>query len=60
MEDAGAAAITMYSLFEEQIDLEALAQHNFLEQTVFMSAEATAYFPEGRATTTVGRMAIWI
>jgi dihydroorotate dehydrogenase (fumarate) len=46
MEDAGAAAITMYSLFEEQIDLEALAQHNFLEQTVFMSAEATAYFPK--------------
>ena len=46
MEDAGAAAITMYSLFEEQIDLEALAQHNFMEQTVFMSAEATAHFPK--------------
>jgi len=46
LEDAGAAAITMYSLFEEQIDIEALAQHNFLEQTVFMSAEATAYFPK--------------
>ncbi len=46
LEDAGSAAVTMYSLFEEQIDLEALAQHNFLEQTVFMSAEATAYFPQ--------------
>jgi len=46
MEDAGASAITMYSLFEEQIDLEALAQHNFIEQTTFMSAEATAYFPK--------------
>jgi dihydroorotate dehydrogenase (fumarate) len=46
MEDAGAAAVTMYSLFEEQIDLEALAQHNFIEQTTFMSAEATAYFPK--------------
>jgi dihydroorotate dehydrogenase (fumarate) len=46
MEDAGAAAVTMYSLFEEQIDLEALAQHHFLEQTLFMSAEATAYFPK--------------
>jgi dihydroorotate dehydrogenase (fumarate) len=46
LEDAGAAAITMYSLFEEQIDLQALAQHHFLEQTVFMSAEATAYFPK--------------
>jgi len=46
MEDAGAAAITMYSLFEEQIDIQALAQHNFLEQMTFMSAEATAYFPK--------------
>jgi dihydroorotate dehydrogenase (fumarate) len=46
MEDAGAAAITMYSLFEEQIEIEALAQHNFLEETVFMSAEATRYFPK--------------
>jgi dihydroorotate dehydrogenase (fumarate) len=46
MEDAGAAAITMFSLFEEQIDLEALAQHNFIEQTTFMSSEATAYFPK--------------
>jgi dihydroorotate dehydrogenase (fumarate) len=46
MEDAGAAAITMYSLFEEQIDNEALAQHNFIERTTFMSAEATAYFPK--------------
>ena len=46
MEDAGASAITMYSLFEEQIDLQALAQHHFIEQTTFMSAEATAYFPK--------------
>jgi dihydroorotate dehydrogenase (fumarate) len=46
MEDAGAAAITMYSLFEEQIDLQALAQHHFLEQTTFFSAEATSYFPK--------------
>jgi len=46
MEDAGAAAITMYSLFEEQIDFEALARHHFLEETVFISAEATSYFPK--------------
>ncbi len=44
--DAGAAAITMYSLFEEQIDIEALVQHNFIEQTTFFSAEATGYFPK--------------
>ena len=46
MEDAGAAAVTMYSLFEEQIDIEALALHNFVEQTTFMSSEATTYFPK--------------
>jgi dihydroorotate dehydrogenase (fumarate) len=46
LEDAGAAAITMYSLFEEQIDLQALAHHHFLEETTFFSAEATAYFPK--------------
>ncbi|MCX6032319.1 MAG: dihydroorotate dehydrogenase-like protein [Chloroflexi bacterium] len=46
MEDAGAAAVTMYSLFEEQIDLQALAQHHFIEQVTFMSAEATTYFPK--------------
>ena len=46
MEDAGAAAVTMYSLFEEQIHIEALAQHLAVEQEAFMSAEATAYFPK--------------
>ncbi len=46
MEDAGAAAVTMYSLFEEQIDFEALAQHNFIEQATHTSAEATSYFPK--------------
>jgi len=44
MEDAGAAAVTMYSLFEEQIHIEALSQHLAVEQSAFMSAEATAYF----------------
>ena len=46
MEDAGAAAVVLYSLFEEQIDMEALAQHHFIEQATFVSAEATAYFPK--------------
>src|SRR5512144_2810702 len=46
MEDAGAAAITMYSLFEEQIDMEALARHQFIEQASFISAEATFYYPQ--------------
>ena len=46
LEDAGAAAVTLESLFEEQVDIEALAQHYFIENTTFMSAEATAYFPK--------------
>ena len=46
MEDAGAAAVTMYSLFEEQIHIEALSQHLAVEQSAFISAEATAYFPK--------------
>ena len=45
MEDAGAAAITMYSLFEEQIEMEALAQHHFLEHGAESFAEALSYFP---------------
>ena len=48
MEDAGAAAVTMYSLFEEQIDIEAMTQHLAVEQEAFMSAEATSYFPKAK------------
>lgn len=44
--NAGAAAITLESLFEEQVDIEALSHHYFIEDTTFMSAEATAYFPK--------------
>ncbi len=45
LEDAGAAAVTMYSLFEEQIDMEALSLHHFLEQGTYSYAEALTYFP---------------
>jgi dihydroorotate dehydrogenase (fumarate) len=45
LEDAGAAAITLYSLFEEQIEIEALAQHHFLEHGAESFAEALTYFP---------------
>lgn len=45
LEDAGAAAVIMYSLFEEQIDMEALSQHHFLEQGAYSYAEALTYFP---------------
>jgi len=46
MAQAGAGAITMYSLFEEQIYIEALAQHHFLEQGSYSYAEALTYFPK--------------
>jgi len=46
MEDAGAAAVIMYSLFEEQIDMEALSLHHFLEQGSYSYAEALTYFPQ--------------
>ena len=46
MEDAGAAAITLHSLFEEQIEFEAEALTHFLEQGTDSYAEALSYFPQ--------------
>ena len=46
MADAGAAAVTMYSLFEEQITLEAISLHNRLEQGSWNNAEALTYYPK--------------
>ena len=46
MAESGAGAITLFSLFEEQIDFEALAQHHFLEQGSYSYAEALTYFPK--------------
>ena len=46
MAEAGAAAITMYSLFEEQITLEAISLHNRLEQGSWSYAEALTYYPK--------------
>ena len=46
MEDAGAAAITLHSLFEEQIEFEAEALGHFLEHGTNSFAEALSYFPE--------------
>jgi dihydroorotate dehydrogenase (fumarate) len=46
LEDAGAAAVVLYSLFEEQIrqDSVELAQH--MEHGTFSTPEALTYFPE--------------
>jgi dihydroorotate dehydrogenase (fumarate) len=46
LEDAGAAAIVMYSLFEEQIAFEGLNLNFYLESGSNSSAESMSYFPE--------------
>jgi dihydroorotate dehydrogenase (fumarate) len=45
LEEAGAAAIVMHSLFEEQIDLEQQALIHHLETPAESNFEATSYFP---------------
>ena len=45
MEDAGAAAVTLPSLFEEQVEFEAESLSYFLELGTYSYAEALTYFP---------------
>jgi dihydroorotate dehydrogenase (fumarate) len=46
LEDAGAAAVVMASLYEEQIRAEDTAYALFTEHGSFSQAEAASYFPE--------------
>jgi dihydroorotate dehydrogenase (fumarate) len=46
LEDAGAAAVVMYSLFEEQISLESEQLDYYLAHSAESHAEALSYFPE--------------
>lgn len=46
MEDAGAAAVILYSLFEEQITLEQHELHHHLTAGTESYAESLSYFPE--------------
>ncbi|RME45855.1 MAG: dihydroorotate dehydrogenase-like protein [Chloroflexi bacterium] len=46
MEDMGAAAVVMYSLFEEQITLESQQLDHYLSYGVESFGEALSYFPE--------------
>jgi dihydroorotate dehydrogenase (fumarate) len=46
MEEAGASAIVMFSLFEEQIIHESLELDHYLTRGADTSAEATSYFPD--------------
>lgn len=45
LEDAGAPAIVMHSLFEEQIEMEQNAEHYHRERHEESFGEATSYFP---------------
>lgn len=46
MEDAGASAVVLYSLFEEQINQESHTLDHYLSQGTNSFAEALSYFPE--------------
>ncbi|HOH05890.1 MAG TPA: dihydroorotate dehydrogenase-like protein [bacterium] len=48
LEDAGASAIVLYSLFEEQISFEAEELDHFLSYGTDSFAEALTYFPEAQ------------
>lgn len=46
MEDAGASAVVLYSLFEEQLRQDQLELNQRMEQGTFSSPESLTYFPE--------------
>jgi len=46
MEDYGASAVVLYSLFQEQIIAEQKELHHIISSTESVSAEAMSYFPE--------------
>ncbi len=46
IEDAGAGAVVLYSLFEEQIDREALYLHHTIEDVKYRYAEMIDLFPD--------------
>ena len=54
MEDAGAGAVVMYSLFEEQINLESLSLNDYLDRGTYSTSEALSYFPEMHGYNGVG------
>ena len=45
MEDAGAAAIVLYSLFEEEINAESKTLNEYLTQGTEIYAESMKFFP---------------
>ena len=49
MEDAGAAAVVLYSLFEEEIEHDALELNHYTSSNTNAFPEAQSFFPEGQA-----------
>ncbi len=54
MEDAGAAAVVLNSLFEEEINMESQALDRYLSEGTESFAEALTYFPEARSYRAIG------
>lgn len=54
MEDAGAAAVVLYSLFEEEINLESHTLDRYLSEGTESFAEALSYFPEAPVYRAIG------
>lgn len=54
MEDAGAGAVVLYSLFEEEINAESRTLNEYLMQGAHSYAEALTHFPEASAYHHVG------
>ena len=54
MEDAGAAAVVLYSLFEEEINQESHALDRYLSDGTESYAEALTYFPEAPSYKAIG------
>jgi dihydroorotate dehydrogenase (fumarate) len=54
LEDAGAAAVVLFSLFEEELVRDQLALNQTLDETSDVSAEALSFFPQSATEFRVG------
>ncbi len=54
MEDNGAAAVVLYSLFEEELNHESKTLDRYLTEGTHSYAEALSYFPEARSYHAIG------
>jgi dihydroorotate dehydrogenase (fumarate) len=54
LEDAGASAVILYSLFEEELNQESRTLDRYLTEGTESYAEALSYFPEAQTYTEIG------